>query len=353
LRLKSLSVDGFRNLEVRDLALGSSVTQIYGANAQGKTNLLEAIYLLGTTRSFREHRAEYLVREGREGALVRGVVERYGVRHDLGVELGRSGRGYTKDGASVPLSGYLGAFPTVVLSSEDGALIAGEPRHRRQFLDAAGVWRRPAYLETLMAFGRCRQQRTQVLREYTGHRRKELAAWDQAFVKLGREIQGEREAVARVVGESVAREAEALGFKEEVELVYGRSGDGDLESALERVRQEEIRRGLCLVGPQRDDVEFLMNGQRIQAFGSSGQQRTALWILKLAMVQLIARETGEPPILLLDDAEAELDEQRFRRLMTGTGGKAQVVMTASRRLPAGGTDEARYRMEAGRVSREA
>lgn len=352
MKLKSLTVDGFRNLENQELAFDTPVTQLYGANAQGKTNLLEAIYVLGTTRSFREHHGERLIREGCERAFLKGNVECYGVGHDLGMELKGAGKRYTKDGATVPLSGYLGLLPTAVLSTEDRRLIVGPPKHRRQFLDAAGVWRRPAYLETLMGFGRCHQQRTLVLRTYSAHQKQELAAWDRTFVKLGTEIQQERETVARELGRRLVRESRELGFDEAIELVYRPSGGDDLGSALERARGEEIRRGVCLVGPQRDDVELLLDGRSVEAYGSSGQQRTLLWMLKLTMVHFIAEETGEPPVLLLDDAETELDERRFQRLMTVTGDRAQVVMTASRKLPVEWAGAARFKVEAGRVSRE-
>jgi DNA replication and repair protein RecF len=352
LKLKSLTVDRFRNLENQELAFDTPVTQLYGANAQGKTNLLEGIYVLGTTRSFREQRTERLVRENCEQALLRGKVECYGVGHELGMELRRGGKRYLKDGAEVPLSGYLGLFPTVALSTEDRRLIAGQPRYRRQFLDAAALWRRPAYLETLLGFGRCHQQKTLILRGYRPDQKRELAAWDSTFAKLGTEIQRERETLTQEIRKRLVRESRELGFDEAVEFTYRPSGGEDLGAALEKVRGEEIRRGICLVGPQRDDVQLLLDGRPAEAFGSAGQQRTLLWLLKLALVNLIAEETGEPPVLLLDDAESELDERRFRRLMAVTGERAQVVMTASRELPLEWTGAARYRVEAGRVSRE-
>jgi DNA replication and repair protein RecF len=297
-------VEGFRNLEAQDIALGDPVTLVYGDNAQGKTNLLEAIYLLGTTRSFRENRVENLIREGAGRAALSGVVERFGVAHRLGVELDREGKRSFKDGGRVPLPEYLGVLPAVAVSASDRSLVAGQPGRRRQYLDSAAVWCRPAYLETLQAFGRCRRERAQSLREYESGRRDELEAWDTVFVRLGEEIRTERGRVAERVNAELARESEDVALGEELSLRYVPSGGEDLRAALKGARRAELERGHCLVGPHRDAVELALGGRPIEAFGSSGQMRSALWMLKLAMVRLIAEQTGEPPLFLLDDAEA-------------------------------------------------
>lgn len=352
MRLVSLRVEGFRNLETQGVCFGEPVTLVYGDNAQGKTNLLEAVYLLGTTRSFRENSMDHLIRDGAEGAALSGEVERYGVTHRLDVELGREGRRYRKDGGAVPLPDYLGVLPAVAMSASDRNLISGQPGHRRQFLDSAAVWCRPAYLDTLQAFGRCRRERTQALRQHEPRKKAELEAWDEVFVRLAGQIREARARMVQQINTELSRESEALALGEELVLSYRPSGGEDLAAALRASRRAELERGQCLAGPHRDTVDILLGGRPVEVYGSSGQARSALWMLKLAMVRLIAGQTGEPPLFLLDDAEAELDEGRLDRLLRLTGNKMQVVMTACRPVGEALSPMARYRMASGRLSPE-
>lgn len=342
-----MRVRGFRNLKPQEVRFREPLALFYGANAQGKTNLLEAIYLLGTTRSFRENRLEHMVCHGLGEALVEGDPERSGVEHVLAVEITPSRKSYRKDGAQVGLASYLQTMPVVVLSAEDRGLVDGLPQQRRQFLDAAAVWRRPQYLEDLLLFGGCVRQRNAILRDYAPARRAELDAWDRTFDKMGHGIQRERSAVVGRINGLLEEMTPSLSAGEELKLVYRSSGGDDLGKAMTSARADEIRRGFSLVGPQRDAVELLLNGRPLAAYGSSGQERTALWMLKLAVVRLLRDELGETPIFLLDDVEAELDESRIGELVRLTGGAAQVVMTATRPIRFDLAGMQSYRVEEG------
>lgn len=349
MRLNTLSVDRFRNLAGSRIQFGGPVTLFYGPNAQGKTNVLEAIYLLGTTRSFRENRLKYLVQEGANTARVEGDVEKHGVGHTLTLDLGSSGKRYKRDGAGVTLSDYLQALPVVVLSVEDRGLVEGVPRHRRDFIDGTAVWRRPAYLDTLLAFGRAREHRNAVLRAYGGKSAEELAAWTETFVKLGEDVREERSKTTRSVNSALADLAGDLSLGERIEVVYEPSGGPDLKRALAQARSEEIRRGASLLGPQRDSVEILLDGRPLASYGSGGQVRTALWLLKLTRVQLLGERDAQPPLFLLDDMEAELDEKRIGQMMRLTQNRAQLVMTATRPLDSAWGSITRFRVESGRI----
>ena len=352
MRLNGITVDHFRNLAGSQIQFSGPVTLFYGPNAQGKTNVLEAIYMLGTTKSFRENRMRYLMQEGSSASRVEGDIQRHGVRHRLSVDLGPRGKRYLKDDAPAGLSEYLQMMPVVVLSIEDRGLVEGVPRHRRDFLDGTAVWRRPAYLDTLMAFGRAREQRNAVLREYTPKRAGELDAWTDTFCRLGEEIREERRVTAEAVNEALSRLASDLEIGELVSLIYEPNGSPGLRAALQRTRAEEIRRGAGLVGPQRDTVEIVMDGRPLSSFGSGGQVRTALWLLKLTRVQLLRDRDAQPPLFLLDDVEAELDERRIGQMMRLTQGKAQLVMTATRPLDPVWGPLSRFRVEAGQISEE-
>jgi DNA replication and repair protein RecF len=349
LRINWLQVEGFRNLETQRIPLSSPATLLHGRNAQGKTNILEAIYLLATTRSFRDNRPESLIRHERAQAALLGEVEHEEVRHELGISLSGRGKSFHRDGRATDLATYVRTLPVVVLSAEDRGLVSGVPRYRRDFLDAAGVFRRAAYLETLLAFGRSRLQRNLILRDYQPGRSRELEAWTETYASLGQEIQKERAAVTESVNAVLGGLQGGLGLDERVRMAYRPSGGEDLREALRRARAEEIRRGASQVGPQRDRVEILLDGRPIQSFGSSGQSRTALWLLKLARVQLLSERESRLPLFLLDEVEAELDPQRLGQMMRLTQGRAQVVMTATRPLDASWGDLAYLRVEAGRV----
>jgi DNA replication and repair protein RecF len=267
----------------------------------------------------------------------------------LTLDLGSKGKQYRRDGSGVALSDYLQALPVVVLSVEDRGLVEGVPRHRRDFIDGTAVWRRPAYLDTLMAFGRARENRNAVLKAYAGRSAEELAAWTETFAKLGEDIREERQKTARSVNATLAHLTADLSVGERIEVVYEPSGGPDLRRALKQARGEEIRRGAGLVGPQRDGVEILLDGRPLASYGSGGQVRTALWLLKLTRVQLLGERDAQPPLFLLDDVEAELDETRIGQMMRLTQNRAQLVMTATRALDPKWGSINRFRVESGRI----
>lgn len=349
MRLLGVAAEGFRNLREVRLSFESPVTVLCGANAQGKTSLLEAVYLLGTTKSFRENRLEPLIRFGALEARLEGEVRSGGVAHRLEGTLGRKAKRFLLDGGEVPLPEYLAVLPVVVHCAEDRGIVKGEPRSRRSLLDAAGILRRPAYLKTLLEFGKVRAQRGALLRN-PARRPAEVAAWTQPYARLGERVQRERQEVAETLNGLLTEMTAELGTGEKLHLVYHPSGGGDLPAALERLREAEERLGTNLAGPQRDRVDFLLDGRALEAYGSSGQARTALWMVKLALVLLGSRREGDPPLFLVDDAEAELDERRIRDLLRLTERRAQVILTTTREgfLP-GGEAEVR-RVAGGRIA---
>ena len=352
MRLNWLAVDGFRNLEPRRLAFVSPTTLLYGPNAQGKTNVLEAIYMLGTTRSFRDNRPAHLVREGCSEARLEAGVQRSGSEHSLALLFAKDGRQMKVDGRSAELPDYTSKLPVVALSAEDRGLVAGVPRFRRDFLDGTSVWLRPAYLETLLEFGRCRAQRHAILHAYSPGRAGELEAWTEVFLKLGSLIQDERSSMTDRINGALKALSGELSLREHLSLAYEPSGGGELRSASARCRADELRRGMNLVGPHRDAVEIRLNGRPMAAYGSSGQTRTALWLLKLARVHLLGEREAEPPLFLLDDVEVELDRGRIEELMRLTHGRTQLILTATRPIQDAWGPMARVRVEAGRLVEE-
>jgi len=350
LRLRALRVEGLRNLAAVDLRLDAPATLFYGENAQGKTNLLEAVCILGTTRSFRERSAAPLIMDGRERAAVEGEIARSGTEHRLRVEVGIEGRTASRDGRKEPLADYLSRLPVVVLSAEDRALVKGSQKARRDFLDGAAVLERPGYLSQWSSFQRCLGQRNRVLKEYHRGRERELEAWTAAFCESAALVRAARADVASRAAQRLVELGAAEGTAAPLVLRYHPSGGEDLARTLADARGQELGRKCTAAGPQRDGVELLLGGRPLEVYGSSGQVRAALWRLKLARVLMLTEATGEPPVLLLDDVEGELDAFRVREMMAMTRGRAQLFMTATRPLGPEWGGHASYRVVGGSIA---
>jgi DNA replication and repair protein RecF len=336
----------FRNLAGSRLNFGEPVTLLWGENAQGKTNLLEAVSVLGTGRSFREKRLGALVREGEESAAVSGAVRAGGVSHDLEVVVRQGHREVFRDGAPSTLPEHVRVLPIVSLSSEDRALVRGEPKTRREFLDGTAVLAHPAFLRDYQEFHRALRQRNEVLRGYVPSRRGELDAWTRAYAGLANEVRRTRAETAERIAQGLRVLEKEMEQPERVELRYVPEREG-LQDLLEKGRPEEIRRGHTLFGPHRDGVEILLRGRPASAFGSSGQVRTVLWMLKLVRVLLIRERDPAPPVFLLDDAGSELDARRIREMMRLTNGKAQVLLTSTESLGPSWGEMGRVRVRGG------
>jgi len=343
----TLGVENFRNLVGPPLSFRRPVTLIYGDNAQGKTNLLEAIYFLGTTKSFRENRIESLVRAGHEGASVSARVMRHGVTHEVEVRVREGRKEFALDRSRVDVSDYLRVLPVVALSAEDRALVKGERKVRRAFLDGTACMVKPGHIKVLMQFGRALRQRNHLLKTSGGFRSPELEAWTETFRELSDRINRERMEAAEGIQAALTHLSGRREGAECLEIRYEPLRGETLRKALESANGEEMRRGFSLKGPHREEVDILLDGRDLSEYGSSGQLRSALWKMKLARVLLIGERDGELPVFLLDDVEAELDAGRVREMMRITEGRAQIFLTATRPLDGGWGKMERYRMNEG------
>lgn len=406
MHLTSLHLDQFRNYARLDLALPPRGLLVHGPNASGKTSLLEAIYFLATTRSPRAGLDRELIRwgSGQEygvapfARVVGRVSRRDGVAE---LEIALSVEPATRDGAAgdaprvsrkrIKLNGVprramdiVGVVKIVLFSPQDLDLIAGAPAPRRRHLDITIAQIDNHYLRQLNAYNRIVEQRNSLLRQFGQEGRdpnardveQELSYWNEELIRLGAFIVARRAGILRGLA-TYARERfagltagdEALDITYEVAVESrglrerGASYDlhererlvaRDFQAHLERERRHEFRRGVSLVGPHRDDFSFTLGGVDLGTYGSRGQQRLAALALKLAEIDLIERESGEAPILLLDDAAAELDPAH-RRFVTETveRGNLQVLLTATdlANYPAGLLpDLERLELRAGAVS---
>src|SRR5215472_13896 len=344
--LEWIEAIGFRNLE-GSIQFGPGLNIFYGDNAQGKTNWLEAIYLLGNTKSFRTKQTRDLIAFGNESAIVRGSLLRGRVPKELQIQAWESSKHLYVNGKREPLQGYLGNLDVFVFSPEEMEIIRGEPSHRRRFLDRGIVTVQPAYLRSISQYNHVIKQKNKLLglardSESPDMFRSQVEAWNEELIELGSAIHAARidyvDRVNRVLAESdhgrtiFGAERISVQYRSQLEGKGNLSRFGDLfRERLAFRLPAEMAAGYSLIGPHRDDLEVLMDGRDLARFGSAGQQKSALFILDLAQVSIYNLIYEERPVLLIDDIDAELDRGRIEAVLAELEGRIQTFVSTSRR----------------------
>jgi DNA replication and repair protein RecF len=340
--LESLEVHNFRNLSGR-VSWGDGLNIIYGDNGQGKTNWLEAIYLLATTKSFRTQRLQEAIRFNEDLAVVRGRVRQSEeVEREMQVTLQGSTKSISVNGKRETVARYLGQLAAVAFTADELEIVRGMPEARRRFLDRGVVSLHHAYVQTLADYNRVIKQKNRLLQdaselEMSIEQASEIIApWNEQLVKLSAEIHRARTDYVERLNDVLERR---LFEREDITIRYVSSleGKGDLSDyaalVAERLRlrlQAEIAAGYSLIGPHRDDLEILFDGREMRTFGSSGQQRSALIILDLAAISVYHSWHHEYPLFLIDDVDAELDRKRISYLLEYLEGRTQTFITTSK-----------------------
>jgi DNA replication and repair protein RecF len=340
--LESLEVHNFRNLSGK-VSWGQGLNILYGDNGQGKTNWLEAIYLLATSKSFRTQRPQEAVRFDEDLAVVRGQVGRSkDVHRELQVAIQGNTKTISVNGKRESVARYLGQLQTVAFTADELEIVRGLPDARRRFLDRGVVSLHPAYVQTLADYNRVIKQKNRLLQdasdsEMSVEQIKEIIApWNEQLVGLSALIHRARTDYVERLSLALERR---LFEREEITIRYLSSleGKGDLSDyeALMKERLQfrlaaEISSGYSLIGPHRDDLEILFDGRDMRTFGSSGQQRSALIILDLAAISVYYSWYNEYPLFLIDDVDAELDRKRIGYLLEYLEGRTQTFITTSK-----------------------
>ncbi len=342
MRALSLKLNHFRNYARAELTPASGITVLHGDNAQGKTALLEALYLCCTGRSHRTPRDRELIYWGEECAFVSVACLQTDGTHDVSIALGESARKQVKvNGTAVSRSGELmGHVCGVLFSPEDLSLIKDGPAERRRFIDMELSQIRPAYYYALQRYQRALKQRGKLLREALVNEAlaKTLPDWDEQLAASGASIIEYRRAFAQKLNRAasgihaqLSLGHEKLDVRYQCSILSDQTGQAlasELLAALEKARAMDIKRSVTSVGPHRDDLILTLDGADARAFGSQGQQRSAALSLKLAELEVMKHETGEAPILMLDDVLSELDPSRRRQLLEALGG-VQTLITCT------------------------
>jgi DNA replication and repair protein RecF len=329
--LEALRLRHFRNLSAVDLEPHPRFNILHGENGQGKTNLLEAVYLLSAVKSFRPQTNKDLIEWGCDQAVLEARVDRGGSERIVKLEVSERGKKVYLNGSPVrQLADFFGTVNIVMFGPEDIVILKGSPSERRRFIDRAIFNARPAYATEHQHYEDVLQQRNSLLKEPTMDESL-LSVYDEQLVEYGADVISRRltflehfKPVLNRVFKQIFREsfeaevaydmkwadheidAESLESKADIERV--------LQDGLERTREEERHRGYTLIGPHRDDLGTTLNGRDVKTYASQGQHRAFVLAMKIAEITYLEERYHFAPILLLDDVSSELDRQRNRHL---------------------------------------
>ena len=324
--IESLDLKNFRNYEELHLTFDRGINVFFGDNAQGKTNILEALYVCATSRSHRGSKDREMIRFGQEEAHLRMEIRKQDIpgRIDMHFHPGKS-RGIAIGGIPIRKASELfGVIHVVCFSPEDLGIVKNGPAERRQFLNMELCQLDRGYVSDLLTYNKVLQQRNQLLKDlyFRPDLEDTLDVWDEQLIKSGREIIKKRRKFVKELN-TIIRDIHLglSGGREELFLTYEPDiEEEDFRDELIRNRETDKKMKTTVTGPHRDDVGFGVNDINIRKYGSQGQQRSAALSLKLSEIELVKKRTGDSPVLLLDDVLSELDSGRQENLLSVLSG---------------------------------
>ena len=335
LRVEQVQIRSFRNLASVDVELGERFNVVAGDNGQGKTNLLEAVYVLATSKSFRSSKMTDVVAFGSELASVRGRIVEDGDARVQSVGI-RSGSRMVKidDKRPATLAAYAVRTPMVVFHPGEISLSMGASSERRRLLDRTSLYLAPAAMDELESYTRALRARQRAL-ETRGPGAKDLVEWETLCVRHGLALMEHRARASELLAEGAKRAFERIAAPElvlDVRYAPGAPRDeGAYVAELERRRPVDLRRGSAGIGPHRDDLALSISGHPVRGVASQGQHRAVTLSLKSAEIEVIGAARGVRPVLLLDDVSSELDRERTAALFSFLRDQeGQVILTTTR-----------------------
>lgn len=319
--LKSLELNNFRNYERLQLNFDAGTNILYGDNAQGKTNILESVYVSGTTKSHKGSKDRDMIRFNCEESHIRTVVEKHGLDYQIDMHLKKNkSKGIAVNRVPIKRAAELfGILNLVFFSPEDLNIIKNGPSERRRFLDLELCQLDSVYLLHLSGYNKILNQRNRLLKDIPFHREllDTLDVWDVQLAKYGcKIIEARKDFVSKLNQIVYDIHRKLSGGREELLLSYEPDTEAsEFQERLKNVRERDLKFGQTTAGPHRDDLSFFIQDIDIRKFGSQGQQRTSALSLKLSEIQLVKDSIHETPILLLDDVLSELDSNRQNFLL--------------------------------------
>lgn len=330
--IESLFLRNFRNYEKLEITdFSSELNVIAGKNAQGKTNIIEAISYIASGKSFRSSRDAFAIREGQNEAYVRAVYSENGLRRNVEMLLqkGRK-KAFKIGGESVKkMSELYHALSVVIFSPEDLKIVKESPQLRRHFLDEEICKIRPSYLDALKKFQNILSEKSAALRQYKENSAL-VDAYNEQLAGYIAVILKNRESYCEKLTENIGSVLVTMELGEKIEFKYLPTIQKDnIAPALQKIKEREIFEKQCLIGPQRDEVGITVNGKEAKFYASQGQIRLVMLATKIAAVRIIQQSTGRVPVLLLDDVFSELDQDRKAWAVRNLKGMQTFITTAN------------------------
>ena len=336
MNITKIKLENFRNYSKQEIEFNNGINVIYGGNAQGKTNILEAIFLCSMGKSFRTTRDKDLIKLNESYTKINIEYEKSDRTGRIEYFIGDKKNVLVNGVKLNKLSQLLGNINSIIFSPDDIEVLKGAPQKRRKFLNMMISQLRPAYLFNLNAYNKTLEQRNNYLRQIKLENKPEemLEIWDEKLATHAQIIYTYREEfVEKILSKIIDIHKNITDSKEVINIVYKSEfiNKEDFIKKLKSARKKDILRGYTSVGVHRDDFEIYINNKNINLYGSQGQFRTSILSLKLSELYVIYDEIGEYPILLLDDFMSELDEKRRKKFVENIT-EAQVILTGTHKL---------------------
>lgn len=320
--IKKLSLQGFRNYQELEINLDKGINIFYGDNAQGKTNILESIYLCATARSHRTHKEKEIIMWGEDHAHVKLEVQKKYVEDTIDFHLLQGSKSVLINRLPIAKLGELfGCLNIVMFSPEDLQLVKNSPKERRRFLDIELCQIDKLYYHALKQYHKVLKQRNLALKSFSKHKDYGMIdVWDMQLEEYATTIIEKRIQFIKELNDFANQiHADISNHKESLEILYDPSTSSEeFRQRMQKNREKDILYQTTSVGPHRDDLKFLVNDINVKTYGSQGQQRTVVLSMKLAELKIMKKYIGEEPVLLLDDVLSELDENRQKDLFKYT-----------------------------------
>jgi len=354
--IKKIKLKNFRNYSEQEIELSENINIIYGDNAQGKTNIIEAIFLCAMGKSFRDKKEKDLIKFNESFSKISVFYKKMDREGKIEVEISDKKTFYINDIKQKKVRDVIGKINVVIFTPDDIEIMKEGPQRRRKFLDMMISPIKPKYISILSEYNKIIEQRNEYLKQINieNKERNILDIWDEQLSACSEEIYKYRKDYTDKIREKIEYTHNLIveDKKEEIKIKYISNGDSKekfLEN-LKKTRELDIKRGFTQTGIHRDDIIIYINGKQVSIFGSQGQQRTVVLTLKLCEINIVKEEIGEDPILLLDDFMSELDGKRKKRFLENIKGK-QVIITCTDRIKIK-NDSKVFLIEKGKIVRE-
>lgn len=319
--IESVEVGDFRNYQQEKLEFHPHTNILYGDNAQGKTNILESVFVCGTTSSHKGSKDREMIRIGQEEAHIRMILNKKQMSHRIDMHLRKNkGKGIAIDGIPIKRSSELmGYLHVIFFSPEDMRIIKNGPSERRRFVNMELCQLDQIYLHHLAEYNKVLQQRNHLLKQmiHQPSLKDTLCVWDEKLIEYGSQIISRRRSFVEKINHLILQISSRLtGNKEKIRVIYDPDvEESDFERQLSSSLEKDMKLCSTNVGPHRDDLCFINQEMDLRKYGSQGQQRTCALALKLAEIEIVKQMTGDFPVLLLDDVLSELDRSRQNYLL--------------------------------------